>query len=746
MHALPWLLAVALLAATTTAAQADPVTIIAGIVTTLLPATSATLIAGVTIAQAVATAVVVGAGVAISAAAGGGRRGGAATAQSIDPGSAKSTFESADGDEIRAIGRARIGGLKAFGNTAGANRYRLIWHAGGPFAAPKLTAIERYWFGGREVIVDDNDAVSSPPYARPGGASWLYWRTKVGDGTETAWNDLLVDFPGLWTAAHRCRGIAQSLIIAISPGLGTELFLKLWQSGPPDAELEGRWEPMFDPRDPAQVFDVPTSWKWTDNGILAALHVARRFPFVASDFDLDAIAAEADLADALVPIRGGGAEKRARAWGVFSESTDRETVLADVLRSIGAEQVETDGKIWFRLVDDVRAPEVQFTEDDIVNVKWTNGPEGVDRPNVCRVAYYSPERNYSVEPLDMTGVGWARIESEIARYGEQITEVRLLFCPSASQAQRVARRLFYLERARSGIVEMHFSGLAAVGCKTISFPLPDLDTTEVAEIGQVREKDDEGRCEIPFRVQPALPPWNPAVDEAPAPEQIPDLAFQSSVPKPAQMTGAAVVVYPSNGVAVTRFGYVNTGFPTTEAIYRTIGVDGPTRYRAMNELLLNGVTHAFVVGNLSGQQVEARHRVFNADSEPSNFSDVLAVVPAIINAPPGAVGLSVVETPGDPPTSAGTATLTIDSPSSLFLASVAWRQRTTRFGTPGAWSSWTVLDARPGERFTVAAALPQPSDQEGDNLVVTFEAQARSSNGTPSATASASVTVEAISN
>ena len=55
--------------------------------------------------------------------------------------------------------------------------------------------------------------------------------------------------------------------------------------------------------------------------------------------------------------------------------------------------------------------------------------------------------------INMTGIAWATIDDEVDRWGEKILTVELPFCPSASQAQRIARRIFEWSRADSGTIE-----------------------------------------------------------------------------------------------------------------------------------------------------------------------------------------------------------------------------------------------------------------------------------------------------
>ncbi|MGH6862445.1 MAG: hypothetical protein ACRECY_19545, partial [Phyllobacterium sp.] len=332
----------------------------------------------------------------------------------INPGDYKNTFETGDSSEIRAIGRVRVSGLKVFGNTKGNNRYRVIAHSKG-----RISAVEEHFIGGRSVTVEADGSVSSPPWVRKSG-SYLYILGKIGDGTETAWTQLMDEFPELWTSAHRVRGIAQSLVEYISPGLADTKFLKLYQSGEPQYERVQRSEPVYDPRTGQSPTNEAT-WLYRDNGPLCAAHILRSYPSLkAADLDYVDIALEASRGDVVVATKIGS-EVRSRCWGMWPAENARGDVMKQVVESIGAEIVPTiDNKYTIRLVDDVRTAEISLTAHDIIDLQWRSGPESVERPNVCRVSYYSPERNYEMAEIDLTGIAWARIQSEIDRVGEQI--------------------------------------------------------------------------------------------------------------------------------------------------------------------------------------------------------------------------------------------------------------------------------------------------------------------------------------
>ncbi|QFP61881.1 phage tail protein [Brucella anthropi] len=559
-------------------------------------------------------------------------------APKMDPGEFKSTFETGNSSEIRAIGRVRVGGLKAFGNTTDLDRWRVICHTKGPIAA-----VEEHYVGGREVTVDPDGMVTSPPWARKGGA-WLYIKSKIGNGSETAWPDLKAAFPDLWTDSHRVRGIAQSLLRYISPGIEDEKFLKLYQGGEPPYERVQRSELIHDPRDASQNVENPATWKYSDNGILGATHILRSYPSLkSSDIDWAFTAQEATKADQIGAVVGGN-EVRARAWGLWPSERERGDVMDQVLKSIGAEIIPTDNnKFAVRLIDDQRSPELTITARDIVDLQWKSGPDSVERPNVCRIKYYSPERNYEMAeiPLSKTPnepgaqpLPWSRYQNEIDRVGEQYFDVELPFCPSSAQAQRIGRRLFALARADVGVVTTNFAGLAAWGKSFISLELPDLDETVTAAIGTPRINDGDGTVEIPFVVWPALSLWNVALDEAPPPDPIPDMQYEAVLDTPAKPSGYAQIQY-SDGSYELRVLF--SGVPEAdsgEAVFRPYTSGEPDAWSAMGVSgPPTGLQCGYVAGNYSGRQVDFRARFFNPDDEGSYWSPTLSVASVAIENP-----------------------------------------------------------------------------------------------------------------
>lgn len=561
----------------------------------------------------------------------------------INPGEYKNTFEeTGNQSEIRAIGRVRTGGLRIFGNTNGLNRYRLIAHTKG-----RWTATEEHWLGGREVVVDDNGAVSSPPYARPGG-SWVHLFQKPGVGGEASWSALMAEFPDLWTAEHRVRGIFQTLIRYVSPGMDTASEIKkfqlLYQQGEPPYEAVGRAEPVYDPRDPSQSPTSPVTWQWRDNGILCAAHILCSFPgWSPDDLDYDDIAIEATKADALMPSRDGNIPT-ARAWGFWPSEAERSSIMEQVLRSIGAEIVPKGNKYTIRLITDNPVAEVEFDERHIINIEWRSGPESVERPNHCRVKYYSPERNYEMADITMTGQ-WHLAQGEIDRVGDQYYDVDLPFCPSSGQAQRIARRLFFMARADTGTITLNMAGLAAWGKSYASIFFPDLDEHKLCAIGTPRVDDASGTVSIPFIVWPDLPAWQVGPMESWPPEPIPDLQFPSELPTPNRPAEVAQIAYPGGAREVRIMFAGVTGGTIAEATSRTYAGGFAEPWATMNEY--KGQTsrwYAYRTGNYQGQPMDFRSRFFDDDGNGSSWSPITEARPVVMDNTPCAAP-TVVLTP-----------------------------------------------------------------------------------------------------
>src|SRR3546814_11592822 len=90
-------------------------------------------------------------------------------------------------------------------------------------------------------------------------------------------------------------------------------------------------------------------------------------------------------------------------------------------------------------------------------------------------------------------------------------------------------------------------GLAAWGLLYADVTEPDLGDVERVRMEVPRVDDENGSVEIPFVVWPTLTAWNPAVDEAAAPDVVPELGYEKDMITPNAPYVALQITYQDGG-------------------------------------------------------------------------------------------------------------------------------------------------------------------------------------------------------
>lgn len=658
---------------------------------------------------------------------------------SADPNTLKNTSKGAEGHGRYAFGRVMLEGKIAFGNTAGYKINRLILHCFGP-----IDAVEEYFYDGRSVTVEEDGAVSSPPFAVPGG-SHLYLQTKRGDGSETAWADLKSSYPTLWTDDHRVAGIGQTLLTFISPGTASERFQRLLTGGIKSVRVLARVGRCFDPR--------TSETKWTRNGVLWCAHWLSRLPgWSSAMLDWDDIADRADEADALVPVAGGTAPRCTLSGGWEGPLTT--DIVLEMLDSAGLELRETaEGKYTFSWLEDDPATELILpwsrAEEGIaspyIDHDLSAGPEGAKRPNICTLEYFSPERMYEVAEADLSAVAWARVTHDTDVYGDQERRVRLPFCDNVHQASRIARRMFYEGRADSGLIKTTMAGLATWGKRVITIEVPDVGedfapASLKCRKGPVRTDQADCTCEIPVTVIPAelQVPWNPATMEATPPPVLPAFEYESELPTPAAPLEACQIVYPDASREVRiRFAGV-AGGTVAEATRRTYSAGMPTPWASMTEFrpgtIFLGEWYAYAAADWQGQDADFRVRFFDSDEEGSYWSPLLEKRPLVVNNAAPSVPTNVHHGPHGE--GSGVA-INATAPADLQVAYL--RFQASGGGGPPDWPVDETVSCRPGDELSLG--LPLVVVGPG-GATVNYQVTACASDGTPSAAVTGSYNIE----
>lgn len=625
------------------------------------------------------------------------------------PEAVKSTVQGSSGPGRHCFGTVLSAAKIAYGRTTN----RIVYKLGLQYFGER-DGIEEVFINGVPSIVEDDGVCSSRPWTKdPSPGSYLDIQFKPGDGTETVWTELNAAYPKEWTTNHKVQGIAQFQGIAYSPGVGSGQFAKRFQNRFPEIITKDRALKVYDPRD--------TLTRWTTNAALIALHYFRIVSgYPDTEIDFDKMGDAADWCDVVVDTKDGGSAKQSQLSGSWEGLLDIDKVLT-MLECAGLQLRQgDDGKVYFEPLYDNPTAELTFPWEHVLDWTHQNGPDGALRPNLAKVKYYSPESRYTVEEIpDMRDIGWAIVPADITKNGEREKEINLPFCPDCSQAQRIARYIFWMSRARTMVVKTSLAGraLRRLHCINLEVKLGTEDDGSdyvvtlkgIIEFGSLEVNNSDGTCTFTFRVIPdtLLTDFDPDTDEADPPPYVPPGNYESEVTTPDEPFAATTVQYPISGDYETRCVFQGVEYgETAEIFYNTYNSEG-NRDRSLNleEYLTEDstfwsdsldATTAIWLGwevdlNLIGEKASFRARVFNADLEPSQLSDELTEDPIVTdNTAPSAPTITPTWDSGS---------WLVDYTSSVELSVVAIRFETA-LSPGGPWTLQTKLDYRPGEAKT----------------------------------------------
>jgi len=377
------------------------------------------------------------------------------------------------------------------------------------------------------------------------------------------------------------------------------------------------------------------------------------------------------------------------------------------MESAGIELRDTgSGKWGLFFIEDDPVSELTLTSDHIIEIAPLQiGPDGVKRPNIVSLTYFSPERRYENAEIglheqdemgDYLAADWSRIDNEIEKYGDQEYAIQLTFQMDFARAQQIARRLFHMNRAGSATLKTNWAGLAAWGKKVITIEVPGVGAGGASVFlkcrkGAMRVDDTSGTCEIPVQIIPAelQTPWDPATMEAAAPPVLEPSQYAADLDTPAIPSGYALVQY-SGGTYEVRISTAGVDDATTaQATWRAYNGDLPGSWVDMTEVDFTFSYASAVVGNI-GEAADFRIQFFGSDGEASNPSPVLGTSDLQIdNSPPVAPAQS---TSG----AGGSRTITY-STSELHAVKLTFERQKNG----GVWSLIsTRSDIRPYTEFT----------------------------------------------
>lgn len=406
----------------------------------------------------------------------------------------------------RCFGRVKVGGALALYDATDADELvHLVVHGQGPHAG-----IVAHELDGEAVTLDGAGLVTAP--AKWAGRVRVITRSGAADQAAMA---ELSSRLAYWTSAHRLRGLACSAVIQTKVAVQDQA--KVYPGGVLNYRqtLDGA-DDILDPRTGLRG--------WSDNpALLVAWRLTSADGYGLSEDALSwsSFAAAADVCDAPVALKAGGTERQFRAAGQFSyEDAPAEVVRAILACCDGDLHLDDDGRVAMRIGAADVDPSAVFAARHVAAMTLQRGPGVLDRYNRVVAVYTDPARDY--QPVSAPAVVDA---AAVAAAGvERTLELEVGYCFSASQAQRLAKRMLYKLNPRyQGEITANLAGLAsrerarcALGWDGAPTALPMI--VSAADI-------DAASLTVTLAVQtidPAAYLWDPATEEQ---DQAPTVAL-----------------------------------------------------------------------------------------------------------------------------------------------------------------------------------------------------------------------------
>jgi hypothetical protein len=374
-------------------------------------------------------------------------------------------------------GQARVSGPIAFAYTIdGPTGYRnSVLHLLVPLAGHEIASIS-------DIIINDEKFVGTtgaqgwvvPPAGSrhfngkfydgtTASLNFFQWRAGMGSAAQTADAFLLRDVP-VWSVQHRLRGVAY---------LYARLYWNstVWGAGLPNLSAIIRGRLVFDPR--------TGQTGWSDNPALCIrdyLLASFGMNCAAEEIDEESFIAAANLCDELVPVTGGGEQKRYTCNGVLALDEKPIDIMERLLSSCAGALVYSQGR--YRLYPAAyRSPQLTIDASYLRGaVKVRPQPPRKERANTVQGTFIDPARGWiAAEFTPVTNAAYRAADG-----GERIgRDLELGFTSNASTAQRLAR--LQLERSRRALTIELPCTMAAIDVavmEPVRVTLPELGWSE----------------------------------------------------------------------------------------------------------------------------------------------------------------------------------------------------------------------------------------------------------------------------
>ena len=333
---------------------------------------------------------------------------------------------------------------------------------------------------------------------------------------DQAAHKVLVDaFPNSWGTYHRLAGIANTLISL--QDVPQADFSAVYPQGIPQYRAVIAAAMVFDPRDEVQSADDSTTWEWSENPALAILDFLTHTDGMGrprASFDIDSFTDGADVCDETVALKSGGVEARYRLAASYDLTEQPAAILNRLLASCDGYLYPTPEGKWGLRVGKWYAPTVTIESAAILDYVVEQGADALTKFNQLKITYTDPLNDYQETEAEP----WEDADS-ISKYGTISDQLRLIECPSPSQARRLAK----IAAAKGnpewrGTIKTTLAGLVAYGEALARVKIDELEIDEDFLITSFEIAADLTHCIIGISSMASTAyDWDPDTEEGTRP-------------------------------------------------------------------------------------------------------------------------------------------------------------------------------------------------------------------------------------
>lgn len=365
--------------------------------------------------------------------------------------------------------------------TAGAY---MLWEAKGrrlfavhALRGHKIKSVNRYWLHDDEVTIDVNGYVQTLGKRYADNSVRIF--SRLGQVPETPYSPIvdMLGAEGIWTNNHRGDGQASAAMICINGS--AERQQRKFPFGAPVLSVETDDALVWDPRDPAQDQEDPSTWVWSRNSALIMLwhqcfnEFGHRRDYTRAILPvLDMWIEEADICDELVPLNGGGTERRYECNGFDTTENDPKAATNAILASCDGWICERgDGALLFTVGKFRESRVATLSDEDIVGHNVQYGVLFEDEINRLIPKFTYPAIGYATSDTDFFEDTAAQLEA-----GRVLAQdANYQWVHQWRQARRLGKRDWLrLQEKVSGSLDVRLSGINAVYARWIRLDTPKM--------------------------------------------------------------------------------------------------------------------------------------------------------------------------------------------------------------------------------------------------------------------------------